>query len=243
MLTHRAAAASVGALLRVGLEFALRLLVIEDHEQTSRLLRRGLGEAGFVVDVCHDGLDGLHMATASQYDAIILDIMLPTLDGWMVLAGLRERDRRTPALILSARESVNDRVRGLSLGADDYLVKPFSFDELLARVRALLRRRGENEPTKFALDDLVMEPNRLTVTRGGQPITLGLKEYQLLELLVRHQGEVLSRTFISERVWDMSFDSDSNVIEVNIRRLRKKIDEGHERPLIHTVRGRGYVVR
>jgi two-component system, OmpR family, copper resistance phosphate regulon response regulator CusR len=221
----------------------LRLLVIEDQEQTSRLLRRGLGEAGFVVDVAHDGLDGLHMATSSQYDAIILDIMMPRLDGWTVLAGLRESDRRTPALVLSARESVDDRVRGLSLGADDYLVKPFSFDELLARVRALLRRRTQHEPTTLAIADLSMDPGRLTITRAGQQITLGMKEYQLLELLVRHQGEVLSRNFIAERVWDMSFDSDSNVIEVNIRRLRKKIDDGFERQLIHTVRGRGYVVR
>ncbi len=221
----------------------MRLLVIEDHEQTSRLLRRGLGEAGFVVDVAHNGLDGLHMATSSPYDAIILDIMMPKLDGWTVLAGLRESDRRTPALVLSARESVDDRVRGLSLGADDYLVKPFSFDELLARVRALLRRANQPEQTTLSIADMTMDPSRLTITRAGQPITLGMKEYQLLELLVRRQGEVLSRNFIAEQVWDMSFDSDSNVIEVNIRRLRKKIDEGFERQLIHTVRGRGYVVR
>ncbi len=221
----------------------MRLLVIEDHEQTSRLLRRGLGEAGFVVDVAHNGLDGLHMATSSPYDAIILDIMMPKLDGWTVLAGLRESDRRTPALVLSARESVDDRVRGLSLGADDYLVKPFSFDELLARVRALLRRANQPEQTTLSIAEMTMDPSRLTVTRAGQPITLGMKEYQLLELLVRRQGEVLSRNFIAEQVWDMSFDSDSNVIEVNIRRLRKKIDEGFERQLIHTVRGRGYVVR
>lgn len=226
-----------------GKEYLVRLLVIEDHEQTAKLLRRGLGEAGFVVDACTDGLDGLQMAISSDYDALILDIMLPTLDGWMVLASFRERDRTTPTMILSARESVEDRVRGLSLGADDYLVKPFAFDELLARVRALLRRRGRGEPSSFGIADLMLDPARLTVTRRNGGIELSVKEYQLLELLVRHQGEVLSRTFISEHVWDMSFDCDSNVIEVNIGRLRKKVDDGYERKLIHTIRGRGYVVR
>lgn len=221
----------------------MRLLLIEDQEQTSRLLHQGLSEAGFVVDVCSDGLDGLERARSATYDAIILDIMLPTLDGWEILAGLRQRDAQTPALVLSALEGVEHRVRGLTLGADDYLVKPFSFDELLARLRALLRPRRHGEAPTLGLADLTLDPRRLVATRGDCPIDLSTKEFQLLELLVRHQGEVLSRAFISEHVWDMSFDSDSNVIEVSIRRLRKKIDDPYERKLIRTVRGRGYVVR
>jgi len=195
------------------------------------------------VEVCTDGLDGLQMAVNTQYDLLILDVMLPTLDGWMILAGFRERDRDTPALILSARESVDDRVRGLSLGADDYLVKPFSFDELLARVRVLLRRKtGKAAPT-YSVADLKVEPSRLSAQRTEGPVELCVKEFQLLELLVRHQGGVLSRSFISEQVWQMNLESDSNVIEVNVARLRKKIDDPYERKLIHTVKGRGHVLR
>jgi len=221
----------------------MRLLVIEDEDRTARLLHRGLKEAGFVVDTCSDGLDGLHQAISTPYDAIILDVRLPTLDGWMILAGLRERDQHTPALMLSAMEAVQHRVRGLSLGADDYLVKPFSFDELLARIRCLLRRRHPAEEQSLSIRDMTLDSKRLTVSRGGIPIHLSVKEFHLLELLVRHQNEVLSRSFISEEIWDMNFDSDSNVIEVNIRRLRKKIDDDHESKIIHTVRGRGYVAR
>jgi two-component system copper resistance phosphate regulon response regulator CusR len=161
----------------------------------------------------------------------------------MILAGLRERDQHTPALMLSAMEAVQHRVRGLSLGADDYLVKPFSFDELLARIRCLLRRRHPAEEQSLSIRDMTLDSKRLTVSRGGIPIHLSVKEFHLLELLVRHQNEVLSRSFISEEIWDMNFDSDSNVIEVNIRRLRKKIDDDHESKIIHTVRGRGYVAR
>lgn len=221
----------------------LRVLVIEDHEQTATLVQRGLSEVGFLVDVCPDGLGGLQMAVNTQYDLLILDLMLPTLDGWMILAGFRERDRDTPALILSARESVDDRVRGLSLGADDYLVKPFSFDELLARVRVLLRRKVAKPMAVYSVADLKVEPARLMARRGDEAVDLSVKEFQLLELLVRHRGEVLSRAFISEQVWQMSFDSESNVIEVNVARLRKKIDDPYERKLIHTVKGRGYVLR
>lgn len=222
----------------------MRLLVIEDHEQTAKLLRRGLNEAGFTVDTCADGLEGLHMATAGAYDALILDVMLPKLDGWMFLAGFRERDRETPALVLSARDTVEDRVRGLSLGADDYLVKPFAFDELLARVRALLRRKGgaAAPDSVIGVADLVLDPARLSARRSEGAIDLSIREFRLLELLVRHEGEVLSRSFIAEQVWQTSF-GESNVIDVNIGRLRKKIDDPYERKLLHTVKGRGYVIR
>ena len=221
----------------------MRLLVIEDHEQTAKLLRRGLSEAGYAVDTCADGIDGLRLATSAVYDLLIVDIMLPNLDGWAILSGLRERDKDTPALVLSARESIDDRVRGLSLGADDYLIKPFSFDELLARVRALLRRRANPQAEAVRIADCAFDPARLTVRRGGEPIDLSAKESQLLELLVRHRGEVLSRAFIAEHVWQMSLDSDSNVIDVNVARLRKKIDDQHARKVIHTIKGRGYVFR
>lgn len=221
----------------------MRLLVIEDHEQTAKLLRRGLSEAGYAVDTCADGADGLRLATSAAYDLLILDIMLPNLDGWAILSGLRACDKDTPALVLSARESIDDRVRGLSLGADDYLIKPFSFDELLARVRALLRRRAKPQTDMVAIADFTFDPTRLTVRRGGEPIDLSAKEFQLLELLVRHRGEVLSRVFIAEHVWQMSLDSESNVIDVNVARLRKKVDDQHDRKLIHTIKGRGYVLR
>jgi two-component system, OmpR family, copper resistance phosphate regulon response regulator CusR len=221
----------------------VRLLVIEDHEQTATLLRRGLSEAGYVVEVSSDGIDGLRKATSAAYDLLIVDIMLPKLDGWAILAGLRENDREMPALVLTARESIDDRVRGLSLGADDYLIKPFSFDELLARVRALLRRRSLPQTNTISIDDFTFDSMRLTVRRGGEPIDLSAKELQLLELLVSHRGEVLSRAFIAEHVWQMSLDSESNVIEVNVARLRKKLDDPFERKLVHTIKGRGYVLR
>jgi len=221
----------------------VRLLVIEDHEQTATLLRRGLSEAGYVVEVSSDGIDGLRKATSAAYDLLIVDIMLPKLDGWGILAGLRENDREMPALVLTARESIDDRVRGLSLGADDYLIKPFSFDELLARVRALLRRRSLPQTNIISIDDFTFDSMRLTVRRGGEPIDLSAKELQLLELLVSHRGEVLSRAFIAEHVWQMSLDSESNVIEVNVARLRKKLDDPFDRKLVHTIKGRGYVLR
>jgi two-component system copper resistance phosphate regulon response regulator CusR len=218
-------------------------LIIEVENRTARLLQHGLTEAGFVVDACADGLDGLHQATTSSYDAIILDAVLPTFDGWMIVAGLRQRDQQTPVLMLSDLAAVEHRVRGLTLGADDFLVKPFSFDELLARLHSLLRRSHRIEVRSVSVGDLTLDSKHLTASRAGLPTSLTVKEFQLLELLVRHSGEVLSRTFISENVWDMSFDCDSNVIEVTIRRLRKKLDDGHDRKIIQTIRGRGYVAR
>jgi two-component system copper resistance phosphate regulon response regulator CusR len=218
-------------------------LIIEDEKCTALLLRHGLTEAGFVVDACTDGLDGLHQATTTSYDAIILDAVLPTFDGWMIVAGLRQRDQHTPVLMLSDMSAVEHRVRGLTLGADDFLVRPFAFDELLARVHCLLRRRHPIEERSLCIGDLTLDSKHLIASRAGLPASLSVKEFQLLELLVRHSGEVLSRTFISENVWDMSFDSDSNVIEVTIRRLRKKLDDGYDRKIIQTIRGRGYVAR
>lgn len=221
----------------------MKLLVVEDDPKTSGFLQRGLSEEGFVVDVCGDGLDGLDLASGGQYDLVILDIMLPLADGWTVLRDLRKLGNSTPVLILTARDGVKDRIRGLSLGADDYLIKPFAFGELLARIRAVLRRNVGPAADVLRIGDLFLDPMRGKARRGEQAIDLTPKEIQLLELLMRHEDEVLSRTFIAERVWDMSFDSDSNVIDVNIRRLRSKVDDPFERKFIHTVRGRGYVVR
>lgn len=221
----------------------MKLLVVEDDAKTSGFLQRGLSEEGFVVDVCGDGADGLDLASGGQYDLVILDIMLPLADGWTVLRDLRRIGNTTPVLILTARDGVKDRIRGLSLGADDYLIKPFAFGELLARIRAVLRRNVGAAADILRIDDLVLDPMRGKARRGDQTIDLTPKEIQLLELLMRHEDEVLSRTFIAERVWDMSFGSDSNVIDVNIRRLRSKVDDPFPRKLIHTVRGRGYVVR
>jgi two-component system copper resistance phosphate regulon response regulator CusR len=218
-------------------------LVIEDENRTACLLQHGLTEAGFVVDACSDGLDGLHQATTASYDAIILDAVLPTFDGWMIVAGLRQRDQQTPVLMLSDLSAVEHRVRGLTLGADDFLLRPFAFDELLARLHCLLRRSHRIEERSLSVGDLTLNSKHLTASRAGLPASLSVKEFQLLELLVRHSGEVLSRTFISENVWDMSFDGDSNVIEVTIRRLRKKLDDGFDRKIIQTIRGRGYVAR
>jgi two-component system, OmpR family, copper resistance phosphate regulon response regulator CusR len=221
----------------------MKLLVVEDDPKTAGYLQRGLGEEGFVVDVCGDGADGLDLASGGQYDLVVLDIMLPVADGWTVLRELRRTGNRTPVLVLTARDGVKDRIRGLSLGADDYLIKPFAFGELLARIRAVLRRNVGPAADVLQIADLVLDPVRGKARRGDHPIDLTPKEIQLLELLMRHEDEVLSRTFIAERVWDMSFDSDSNVIDVNIRRLRSKVDDAFERKLIHTVRGRGYVAR
>lgn len=221
----------------------MKLLVVEDDPKAASFLKKGLGEEGFVVDVCHDGQEGLHAALSGQYKLMVLDVMLPVMDGWSVLTEMRAHDCNIPVLMLTAQDSVAHRIRGLSHGADDYLVKPFAFGELVARIRAVLRRNGAAAATTLRLADLEIEPKSNLAERAGQKLELTTKEFQLLELLMRHQGEVLSRTYIAEAVWEMTFDSDSNVIDVNIRRLRAKVDDPHERKLIHTVRGRGYVIR
>lgn len=221
----------------------MKLLIVEDAPKTGNYLRQGLIEAGYVVDLACDGVDGLHLAASGEYQLVILDVMLPGLDGWNVLSRLRDAGWQVPVLFLSARSSIADRVQGLELGADDYLAKPFAFAELLARVRTLLRRgQGQSQPDRIVVADLVVDTLRRRVERGGQRITLSPKEYALLELLARRRGEVLPRSLIASQVWDMNFDSDTNVIDVAIRRLRAKIDDGFAEKLVVTVRGMGYVL-
>lgn len=219
----------------------MRLLVVEDENKTADYLRQGLSEAGFQVSLARNGLDGHHLAMTEEFDVIILDIMLPDIDGWRILQSLREAGQTTPVLFLTARDSVDDRVKGLELGADDYLIKPFAFVEVLARVRSLLRRTQTpiaNEEMQVA--DLELDVRKRRVVRAGKRINLSHKEFCLLELLVRRRGEVLPRSIIASQVWDMNFDSDTNVIDVAIRRLRSRIDDDFEPKLIHTVRGMGY---
>ncbi|MEO1766165.1 heavy metal response regulator transcription factor [Thiobacter aerophilum] len=220
----------------------MKILIIEDEAKTGSYLRQGLKEAGFVVDWVRDGGDGLHQAMAEPYDLVILDVMLPGLDGWRVLQALRAAGKALPVLMLTARDRLEDRVQGLELGADDYLVKPFAFAELLARVRSLLRRGSARESTVLRVADLELDLLRRRAFRSGRRIDLTAKEFALLELLMRREGEVLPRSLIASQVWDMNFDSDSNVIEVAIRRLRAKVDDPFEPKLIHTVRGMGYVL-
>lgn len=219
--------------------------MIEDEVRLAEYLRKGLSESGHAVDVANDGIDGLHLAVEGTYDLIVLDVMLPGKDGYEILASLRTR-HKTPVLMLTARDTVADKVKGLTEGADDYLAKPFSFSELLARVQALLRRGGaDRELASFGtikLDDLEVDMPRRRATRDGKRLELSPKEFNLLVLLLRRRGEVLSRTVIAEQVWDINFDSDTNVIEVAVRRLRRKLDEPFERKLLHTVRGMGYVL-
>jgi two-component system, OmpR family, copper resistance phosphate regulon response regulator CusR len=221
----------------------VNILIVEDEPKTGDYLRQGLREAGFSVDLATSGPDGLHLALEGQHDLVILDIMLPGMNGWQVLQSLRSHGRQMPVLFLTARDQVEDRVKGLELGADDYLVKPFSFAELLARVRVILRRgKTGQETTTLQLADLELDLLRRRVARAGRRIDLTAKEFGLLELLMRRQGEVLPRSLIASQVWDLNFDSDTNVIDVAVRRLRAKVDEGFEPRLIHTVRGMGYVM-
>lgn len=221
----------------------MRTLVIEDDPGVASFVQRGLREAAFGVDLAADGEEGLRLACTECYDAIILDLMLPLRDGFSVLRALRQRGIKTPVICLTARDAVDDRVRGLDLGADDYLVKPFSFSELLARIRALLRRGSLLSGSSIAVADLTLDAVARTVQRGGKQIDLSAREFALLQYMAQHTGEALSRTMILKKVWDMNHDPLTNVVDVHINRLRKKIDNSFDTPLIHTIRGVGYVLR
>ena len=221
----------------------MKVLIIEDEPKTGMYLRRGLIEAGFVTDLAGDGRDGLHLALTENYDLAILDVMLPVLDGWEVLREMRRAGKHFPVLFLTARCHVDDRVKGLELGADDYLVKPFAFSELLARVRTLLRRGSVKQTLEnLKVADLELNLLRHCVMRAGKRINITAKEFVLLEFMMRRQGEVLPRTLIASQVWDMNFNSDTNVIDVAMRRLRAKIDDDFDVKLIHTMRGMGYIL-
>ena len=221
----------------------MRILVVEDDVDLQRLLKKALGDAGYVVDVAADGEEGLVMALTRVHDLIILDIRLPRMDGLRVLQALRQDNVTAPVLLLTVRATIEDKVLGLDAGADDYLTKPFAFQELVARVRALLRRRTDAEPTLLHIGDLTLDPARRTVTRGGEKIDLTPREFALLDYFMRNPGRVLTRTMIAEHVWDYSFDTSTNVIDVYVNYLRKKVDAGREPKLLHTMRGVGYVLK
>ncbi len=222
----------------------MKILIVEDEHKAGEYLQKGLIESGYVVDLVHDGVDGLYHATSEEYDLILLDIMLPKLDGWQVLNTLRSSGIHTPVIMLTAKEQVEDRVRGFELGANDYVVKPYAFAELLACVQNVFRHHIAAQvvasPQTLRVADLELDMIKRVATRAGQSMSLTAKEYALLELLMRKAGQVLSRTTIASLVWDMNFDSDTNVIDVAVKRLRSKVDKPFDKPLIHTVRGMGY---
>ncbi len=221
----------------------MRVLVIEDETKVGYFIKRALEEESYAVDLCEDGAKGLDMALATNYDLLVVDVMLPSMSGLDVLKNIRLERIHTPVLILSAQSQIDQRVKGLDAGADDYLTKPFAIDELLARVRALLRRGASESPGILQVDDLILNPATRDVTRGGQRIDLTLKEYALLEYLLRHTGRVLTRPMISEHVWNQDFDTFTNVIDVYVNYLRNKIDRGRTKKLIHTIRGSGYMLK
>jgi heavy metal response regulator len=229
--------------VRFGSERYLRILIVEDEKKVANFVRKGLQEEGYVVDVAFDGEEGLALATETAYDIVILDIYLPKLDGLEALKRLRERRIRTPVLLLTVRATIEDKVLGLDSGADDYLTKPFAFQELLARVRALLRRHADANTSTLVVEDLTLDPVRRLVTRGDRRIDLSMKEFALLEYFMRNVGRVLTRTMIIEHVWNYDFDSGTNVVDVYINYLRRKVDTGRARKLIHTIRGSGYVMK
>jgi two-component system copper resistance phosphate regulon response regulator CusR len=221
----------------------MRVLVIEDEKKTAAFLAKGLREAGFAVDLAIDGQTGLNLSRRTKFDLLIVDVMLPNKDGWEVVQELRGEGLRTPILFLTARDSVRDRVKGLELGADDYLVKPFAFSELLARVHSLLRRAPAQHEDVLRIDDLEIDTERHKATRSGTALNLTPKEFLLLAHLARSPGEVISRSEISEHVWDIGFKTDTNVVDVVVRRLRAKVDDPFKTKLIHTIRGVGYVLK
>ena len=222
----------------------MHLLLIEDDQEAAQFLLKGLRESGYTVDHCGDGQEGFARATQGLYDLIITDRMLPQLDGLALVKSLREQGVRAPVLVLSALGTVDDRVHGLKAGGDDYLAKPFAFSELLARIEALLRRStADSAPTRLKVADLEMDLLRRRVVRGGREIELTAREFKLLEFLLRHAGQVVTRTMLLEGVWDLHFDPQTNLIDVHMSRLRQAVDRGFAKPLIHTVRGAGYVIR
>jgi len=221
----------------------MRILIIEDERHLAKILKKGLGENGYIVDMCHDGEEGLYMAETNPFDAILLDILLPKMDGLTILNSLRSKNIGVPVLLLTAKGELEDRVKGLNTGADDYIVKPFDFQELLARLNAVIRRSSNKASPVISIDDLSINMHLKTVTRSGKEIQLSTKEYSILEYLVLNSGRVISRTELTEHMYDTDFDLDSNVIDVYIYYLRNKIDKDFGRKLIHTVRGAGYVLK
>lgn len=220
----------------------MRILLVEDEKKTAASIQKGLVESGFAVEVCADGDEGLRQARSGEFDCVVLDLMLPLRDGWSVISELRRDGKQVPILVLTARDAVQDRVRGLELGADDYLVKPFAFSELLARIQAILRRGSTTGANLIRVGDLIIDEKRHRATRAGVELVLTAREFALLLLLARHAGQPLSRTLIAEKVWGLSFDTGTNVIDVHVRNLRSKVDDPFETKLIRTLRGVGYVL-